>query len=83
MGGRRAASAWNLVKGHFWRAVGVIIVAGIITGIVGGIIGWFDGSVWDPSEYSHRSEQPHHRTVHRPSVSVLLYLVPCVRGARR
>ena len=28
--------SWNLVKGHFWHAVGVIIVAGLITGIVGG-----------------------------------------------
>lgn len=31
--------SWNLVKGHFWHAVGVIILAGIITAVVGGIIG--------------------------------------------
>ena len=45
--GRAALSrSWNLVKGHFWHAVGVIIVAGIITGIVGGIIGSIGGDVW-------------------------------------
>lgn len=30
--------SWNLVKGHFWHALGVIFVAGILTGIVAGII---------------------------------------------
>jgi hypothetical protein len=45
--GRAALSrSWNLVKGHFWHAVGVIIVAGIITGIVGGIIGSIGGNAW-------------------------------------
>jgi hypothetical protein len=38
--------SWNLVKGHFWHAVGVIIVAGLITGIVGGAIGAVGGSAW-------------------------------------
>jgi hypothetical protein len=38
--------SWNLVKGHFWHAVGVIIVAGLITGIVGGIIGSIGGNAW-------------------------------------
>jgi hypothetical protein len=30
--------SWNLVKGHFWHALGVLFVAGILTGIVSGII---------------------------------------------
>jgi len=38
--------SWNLVKGHFWHAVGVIIVAGIITGFIGGIIGAIGGNAW-------------------------------------
>ena len=38
--------SWNLVKGHFWHAVGVILVAGIITGVIGGIIGAIGGSAW-------------------------------------
>lgn len=45
--GRAALSrSWNLVKGHFWHAVGVIVVAGLITGIVGGIIGSIGGNAW-------------------------------------
>jgi Membrane domain of glycerophosphoryl diester phosphodiesterase len=31
--------SWNLVKGHFWHALGVILVAGLITGAISGIIG--------------------------------------------
>lgn len=38
--------SWALVKGHFWHAAGVIIVAGLITGIVSGIIGSIGGNVW-------------------------------------
>ena len=38
--------SWNLVKGHFWHAVGVIIVAAIITAIVSGIIGSIGGDAW-------------------------------------
>jgi hypothetical protein len=30
--------SWNLVKGHFWHALVVLLVSGIITGIIGGII---------------------------------------------
>jgi hypothetical protein len=30
--------SWNLVKGHFWHAVGVLVVAWIITAVVSGII---------------------------------------------
>jgi hypothetical protein len=45
--GREALSrSWNLVKGHFWHALGVIFVAGIIVGIVSGIIGAIGGSEW-------------------------------------
>ncbi len=39
--------SWNLVKGHFWHAVGVIIVAGIITAVVGGIVGAIGGVFGD------------------------------------
>ena len=38
--------SWNLVKGHFWHALGVIFVAGIIAGVVSGIIGSIGGSAW-------------------------------------
>ena len=38
--------SWNLVKGHFWHAVGVIIVAGIITGSISGALGSIGGSAW-------------------------------------
>jgi hypothetical protein len=38
--------SWNLVKGHFWHALGIILVAGIIAGIIGGIIGAIGGSNW-------------------------------------
>jgi hypothetical protein len=38
--------SWNLVKGHFWHVVGVIVVAGLITGIVSGIIGALGGDAW-------------------------------------
>ena len=39
--------SWNLVKGHFWHAVGVVIVAAIIGAIVGGIIGAIGGAMGD------------------------------------
>ena len=38
--------SWNLAKGHFWHALGVILVAAIITGIIGGIIGAIGGNAW-------------------------------------
>ena len=38
--------SWNLVKGHFWHAVGVIIVAAIIVGVISSIIGAIGGSQW-------------------------------------
>jgi hypothetical protein len=45
--GRAAMSrSWNLVKGHFWHALGVIVVAAIITGFVSGIIASIGGSAW-------------------------------------
>jgi hypothetical protein len=37
--------SWNLVKGYFWHAVGVIILAAIITAVVGGIIGAIGGAI--------------------------------------
>ena len=39
--------SWNLVKGHFWHAVGVIILAAIIAAVVGGIIGAVGGAISD------------------------------------
>jgi hypothetical protein len=39
--------SWNLVKGHFWHAVGVIVVAGIIAAVVSGIIGAIGGALGD------------------------------------
>ena len=39
--------SWNLVKGNFWHALGLIIVAGIITAVVGGIIGAIGGAISD------------------------------------
>jgi hypothetical protein len=39
--------SWNLVKGHFWHALGVLLVAGIITGIISGIIGAIGGAISD------------------------------------
>jgi len=38
--------SWNLVKGHFWHALGVIVVAAIITGVVSGILGSIGGNAW-------------------------------------
>jgi hypothetical protein len=38
--------SWNLVKGHFWHAVGVIVVAGLITGLIGGVLGSIGGHNW-------------------------------------
>jgi hypothetical protein len=41
--GRRGTEAmarsWNLVKGHFWHALGVIVIAAFIVGIISGVIG--------------------------------------------
>lgn len=38
--------SWNLVSGNFWHALGVMLVAAIITGMVSGIIGAFGGDNW-------------------------------------
>lgn len=38
--------SWNLVRGHFWHALVVILVAAIITGLVSGIIGAIGGGNW-------------------------------------
>lgn len=38
--------SWNLVKGFFWHALGVIVVAGIIAAVVSGIIGAIGGDNW-------------------------------------
>ena len=38
--------SWHLVSGSFWHALGVIVVAAIITGLVSGIIGAIGGSAW-------------------------------------
>jgi len=39
--------SWNLVKGHFWHAVGIILLAAIITAVVGGIVGAIGGAISD------------------------------------
>jgi hypothetical protein len=48
--GRRGTEAmgrsWNLVKGNFWHAFGVIVVAALIVGIITGIIGAIGGHNW-------------------------------------
>lgn len=38
--------SWNLVKGFFWHALGVIVVAGIIAAVVSAIIGAIGGDNW-------------------------------------
>ncbi|HEV8621367.1 MAG TPA: hypothetical protein VGR33_00530 [Actinomycetota bacterium] len=38
--------SWNLVRGHFWHALVVILVAAIITGIVQGILTAIGGDNW-------------------------------------
>lgn len=38
--------SWHLVSGHFWHALGVIVVMYIITGVVGGIIRAIGGDNW-------------------------------------
>lgn len=38
--------SWNLVKGHFWHAAGVIVVAGIITSVINGLISSIGGNAW-------------------------------------
>jgi hypothetical protein len=48
--GRRGTEAmgrsWNLVKGNFWHALGVIVVSALIVGILSGIIGGIGGNNW-------------------------------------
>jgi hypothetical protein len=48
--GRRGTEAmgrsWNLVRGNFWHAFGVIVVAALIVGIISGIIGAIGGDNW-------------------------------------
>jgi hypothetical protein len=48
--GRRGTEAmgrsWNLVRGNFWHAFGVILVAALIVGIISGIIGAIGGDNW-------------------------------------
>jgi hypothetical protein len=38
--------SWNLVRGHFWHALVVILVAAIITGVIQGIISAVGGDNW-------------------------------------
>ena len=39
--------SWNLVKGHFWHALVVIIVSAIIAGLIGGVIGAIGTAISD------------------------------------
>jgi hypothetical protein len=36
--------SWDLVKGHFWHVLGVIVVAALLTGLVSGLISAIGGS---------------------------------------
>lgn len=38
--------SWDLVRGQFWHALGVVIVAGLIVGFISGILGAIGGSAW-------------------------------------
>ena len=38
--------SWNLVRGHFWHALVVILVAAIITGVIQGILTAIGGHNW-------------------------------------
>lgn len=38
--------SWQLVTGHFWHVLGVVVVAAIITGIVSSILGALGGDNW-------------------------------------
>jgi hypothetical protein len=38
--------SWELVRGHFWHALVVILVAALIVGVVSGIIGAIGGTNW-------------------------------------
>lgn len=48
--GRRGTQAmgrsWNLVKGNFWHAFAVVVVAALIVGIISSIIGAIGGDNW-------------------------------------
>jgi hypothetical protein len=48
--GRRGTEAmgrsWDLVRGHFWHVLGVILVAALIVGLVSGLIGEIGGDSW-------------------------------------
>jgi hypothetical protein len=38
--------SWNLVRGQFWHALVVILIAAIITGVIGGILSAIGGDNW-------------------------------------
>ncbi len=38
--------SWQLVSGNFWHALGVLLVAGIITGVISSVIRAFGGGNW-------------------------------------
>lgn len=38
--------SWNLVRGHFWHAFGVLFIAGLITGFVAGIFNALGANSW-------------------------------------
>jgi hypothetical protein len=38
--------SWNLVRGHFWHALVVILVAALITGVIQGILSAIGGDNW-------------------------------------
>ena len=64
--------SWNLAKGHFWHAFGVIIVAGLIVGVISGIISAIGGSAWSSVDLSAVAQIL--TAPFTALVSVLLYL---------
>ncbi len=64
-GAEALGRSWNLVKGHFWHVLGVVIVTGLITGIVSGIFNALGGSNWFLYWIMDSHRPDHHRAVLR------------------
>ena len=73
--------SWNLVKGHFWHAVGVIVVAGLIAGLSAGSSGRSAGAPGSSDGSSPRSRRSSRRRSPRSSRCCCTWI--CGPGARR